>query len=187
MGDIYAAAQQVLICLSTKEDQGGGMAWLMQYGSDALTHYGPVVSQHEDIFQLNRPNLRGEDLERGLQSFKRTILRSPWWSRAWVRQELMRSPIAYFLASYESLDFLSVSTAVDICWRQILHREGHSDFQLHVPHDERAVVSSQSCQACIFHGSWSEDIFRVETATNLLQMKARSDSSLSKLPHFLNT
>jgi hypothetical protein len=185
MGEIYAAAQQVLICLSTKEDHGGGMAWLMQYGRDALIHYGPIVSQHEEIFQHNGPSPCEEVLQLGFESFTRSILRSPWWSRVWVRQELMRSPIAFFLASYEALDFLSLALAMEICWRQILHVDGLKDCQLHVYHDEQAVVLPQSCQACIAYGTWSGHITCVQTANQLLRKKFSSNSSLSTFPDLL--
>jgi hypothetical protein len=44
-----------------------------------------------------------ESFHRGWNTFLATIFKSPWWSRAWIRQEYLRSLDAYFLAANDSV------------------------------------------------------------------------------------
>jgi hypothetical protein len=178
MGDIYAAAQQVLICLSTKEDRGKGMTWLKQFWSDVWTHHGQRYFDYykkPEIFELNEPISPDEDLQLGFQSFRRTILGSPWWSRAWVRQELMRSHNAYFLASYESLSFQSLAIVMQKHWWHDGSYRGH-----------HTMIQSKPCQICVAGELFLETAPLVRTASNILQMKARIGSSLSTFPDLLD-
>jgi hypothetical protein len=43
-----------------------------------------------------------------------TVLKSPWWSRAWIRQEFLLSAYAYFVASYEYMHWRHLAALVDV-------------------------------------------------------------------------
>jgi hypothetical protein len=79
MGDIYAAAEQVLACLSTEESQPGGLEWLRK------------LTAHENKRRRDRTEVTyfehsyiNESLHRAWVVFIDTVFTSPWWSRAWV-------------------------------------------------------------------------------------------------------
>ena len=56
----------------------------------------------------------GESFHRGWGTCAATIFKSLWWSRAWIRQEYLRSPDAYFLAVNESAHWETATEAVVI-------------------------------------------------------------------------
>jgi hypothetical protein len=183
MGDIYGAAERVLVCLSTIEDRSGGFAWLLQFASDALTLHDSESRhmEHKKMFELEGLRTSDEDLLSGFEVFQRTIAGSHWWSRAWVRQELIRSIDAYFLASHDSLDFQSLAAAIDLLNK-------HTFFKASCPHKKHAVISSESCQACTvpaYHTS-STIASMVPTSLALLTMKPSIGSTLSAFPDLLD-
>jgi hypothetical protein len=80
MGEIYAAAEQVLACSSTDASQPGGLEWLRQ------------MAAHEDKRRKDRTKAHyleysgtNEGSHRAWAIFIDTVFSSPWWSRAWVR------------------------------------------------------------------------------------------------------
>jgi hypothetical protein len=170
MGEIYAAAQQVLVCLSTAEEHGrGDMAWLLQFASDAWTHHDVKFTRFHQrsirVSGLSGPRSCDEDLYLGFQSFRGTIYGSRWWERAWVRQELMRSTKAYFLASHESLDFETLSEAMYILFEYDWKYNNH-------PHKEQLGVLPESCQACVVDNAMSKGWAIVFEPLSLLNSKA---------------
>jgi hypothetical protein len=170
MGKIYAAAEQVLVCLSTAETHGrGGMAWLLQFASDAWTHHDVKFTRMRErsirFSGLSGSRSCDEDLHLGFESFRRTIFQSPWWKRAWVRQELMCSAKAYFLASYESLDFETLLEAMCILFEYDRGDKYH-------PHKELLDVLPESCQACVFGNTMSKGKAFYFGPASLLNSKA---------------
>ncbi|KAF4461164.1 hypothetical protein FALBO_12043 [Fusarium albosuccineum] len=87
MRDIYAACKQVLVSLSAEQCSGGGLSWMQLLLKD-------LASQKR---------IKGKLSEGGVNAFCRTVMGSSWWARAWIRQEFICSPNAYFMAAFESL------------------------------------------------------------------------------------
>jgi hypothetical protein len=183
MGDIYAAAQQVLVCLSTAEDCGGGMTWLMQFMSDMITQHDLIQGIHsvqiDESFKLSGPRPSDEALLSGYQAFIGTIVESDWWSRAWVRQELLRSTDAYFLASHESLDFHCIESGYQALWGQVC---------LLCPHKEHADLPPDTCQVCVIMNDMNaiRDDDLIRGPAYLLKLNRDNNFSLSIFPDLLH-
>jgi hypothetical protein len=79
MGDIYAAAEQVLACLSTEGSRSGGLEWLKK-----LTAYQNRLGNRSTEVNYFEHSWTIESLHRAWDVFIDTVLTSPWWSRAWV-------------------------------------------------------------------------------------------------------
>jgi len=129
MGDIYGSAMQVLVCLSVEGNRTGGIQWLQQF-SDQFRDYVQIESnnKHMDEFEaglyhgLNffRQHYNDKTFHRGWDTFLTTILKSPWWPRAWIRQEYLCSPDAYLLAADESMHWKPAAEALyRYYWLQI--------------------------------------------------------------------
>jgi hypothetical protein len=73
MGDIYAAAQHTLICLSTVEARGGWTTWLKQFAGDYSTQHDVKSTQKEidGLLDLSGPRPSDEDLRAGYDSFRK--------------------------------------------------------------------------------------------------------------------
>jgi hypothetical protein len=114
MRDIYEAAEQTLICLSTQGSYGEGMKWFVDLCADvpireddlevetpkeAKLIYQRVFCPsnfaterhhwHRLVDRMSR-NVRNENFTGGWIAFH-NCLESPWWSRAWVFQEFIVS------------------------------------------------------------------------------------------------
>jgi len=173
MGDIYRSAEHALICLSVEGNVPGGIAWLHQ-----LSHTFATELQPTDILHSKWED---KSFHLGWDAFLRTFLGSPWWSRAWVRQEFIRSPDAYFLAVYESMHW---KEAVDIVGLKMLdvyysHKDWHAFDSSRPATPNRSgpsEESSDSCQACIL-GSNPNIFWEVgRRADRLLKAKVKAAS-----------
>lgn len=144
MGDIYSASAQVLVSLSTEHDIGGGIAWLEQISpglskaviskavlSKAVLSKTAIqrLSGDED-FDYEDPAHEflyegwvNEGFHLGWHAFVRTFLASSWWSRAWVRQEFFRSPVAYFMAAFESIHWKTAANLIDLYYNAVYSLE----------------------------------------------------------------
>jgi hypothetical protein len=147
MGEIYAAAEQVLVCLSTEKSSVGGIRWLKGLQEHLSLHLHDMdtrkeyreshhrVSRHDYL----NSSMQDATLYRGFSAFTRCISDSPWWRRAWVRQEFVRSREAYFLASYDCIHWGSVA--------QVFHWLEHS-FQWELDEDRHYQL------ICTFEKIW---------------------------------
>ena len=134
MGDIYAAAEQVLVCLTNEMSVAGGIRWLKGLQNHLSLHLHNMdtskeyrqsqyrVSTHDYL----NSSMHHETLYPGFRAVIKSISDSPWWKRAWIRQEFVRSREAYFLASYDCVHWESVA--------QVFHWLEHS-FQWELDED----------------------------------------------------
>jgi len=156
MGDIYSGAQQVLVCLSTEEGVSGGVAWLNRLSRHIPKDYGLLKetdSDDDDDYSMSKQkeffhaHWHEEDFHLGWDAFIRTILTSRWWSRAWVRQEFIRSPKAILLAANESIDWVDFWPVMDIYYTATYDfDEPRADFHQRSNH---GFGISNSCMACV--------------------------------------
>jgi hypothetical protein len=178
MGEIYAAAEQVLVCLSTTENRGGGMRWLVQFVSDMRNqHHSESLHDLLAIIpEVSGPRPCNKALQLDFQSFRTNIQESPWWSRAWVRQELLRSNDAYFLASYDSMH-------ISLFSRTIIDYSSNFAFWSIYPHKRSAAVHPDSCQSCVLYHFRKP--FDPLPPIYLVNQKMKLDSSTSGFPDLL--
>jgi hypothetical protein len=167
MGDIYSSAEQVLICLSVQGDVSGGLSWLCDLSRDFWTfadaeddHHvqikalGDVGSPRENEDEHNLPtrgmrgllyyNWHDKDFHNGWHAFVKTILKSHWWSRAWIRQEFILSPNAVFLAAEESASWTEIVTATEHYYLAAMY---FGDYRPRL--QERLCGGLNPCQACV--------------------------------------
>ncbi|KAF5006646.1 hypothetical protein FDECE_6980 [Fusarium decemcellulare] len=95
MADIYAASQQVLVSLSTEHDTEGGLGWFQ----GIVRVLERMIEEGDGVLGWNPKSFHGL----GLNAFLKTILMSSWWTRAWIRQEFICPPDAYFMGAFESI------------------------------------------------------------------------------------
>jgi hypothetical protein len=130
MGDIYSNAREVLISLSAEQDPPGGLGWLNMFSptdpdssSDELARDDYCVHSTTDggtVMGSNQAASQVRDFHLGWDAFIATVLRNPWWSRVWIRQEFFLSVQAYFMASFEFVQWEHLSPAIDRC-RNAVH------------------------------------------------------------------
>lgn len=177
MGEIYAASEQVLICLSIERDRGGGIGWLYS----ALDRR--LLNDNIDGFvTFLNISWYDESLHNQWNAFVKTVLCSPWWTRAWIRQEFIRAHDAIFLASYESVDWETLSSIVKIYDRSI------SSFQLPKQPFSHPLFSLgeayYKCQVCSPN---NDEIWAATNrACNLLQAKESSELQPHRFPDLLD-
>lgn len=114
MGDIYAAAEQVLISLST--ESGLHKRVTLEDGlaaQEASNIDFKVFSKYVRVFRGR------EDLQNPHGILFNTLLCSPYWKRAWVRQEYVRSRQAQFLVSCHCCQEATLERIVVACRRDI--------------------------------------------------------------------
>jgi hypothetical protein len=87
MGDIYRAAKQTLICLSTKHCDARGFEWIQEVLT--LPTRGPF-------------NVSDNAFVSGWLGFL-DVVTTPWWTRAWVFQEFILSQRPIFLYGHASM------------------------------------------------------------------------------------
>ncbi|KUJ09111.1 uncharacterized protein LY89DRAFT_741405 [Mollisia scopiformis] len=87
MGDIYALASQVLVCLSSKHDPAGGIDWFLRLSRIHLLEHKfsqespPGYEIYDDNIRLREffvAKWDNEDFHLGWDAFIRTVLTSPW-------------------------------------------------------------------------------------------------------------
>lgn len=81
MGDIYGTSSNALVSLSCEDDIGGRAERLHHVTTLNSTSLG-------DSFLATRKFI---EFHISWNVFMSTFLHSPWWSRAWIRQEFIRS------------------------------------------------------------------------------------------------
>lgn len=137
MGDVYAAATQVVVSLSGEGDRAGGADWLERntitetFGFDS---YYTRIKRHWESLQSP------EESHFGYHAFLSTILSSPYWTRAWVRQEYLRSHRTCFMAQYEIVPIKILQTLSLPENRWELTEYEHNDTE----------IDSEQCCACQF-------------------------------------
>jgi hypothetical protein len=172
MGDIYAAAQQVLISLSTENDIGGGIEWLHQLSLDPKDY--EASDEYELPHGVFKDKWDDESFHLGWNAFISTCLTSSWWSRAWVRQEFIRSPQAYFIAAFQSIHWRVVADFIDIYYNAV--------YALDMPAPAFLFSSSQSaehldsCKVCLLGNDSSKFWEAGKRAYRLLAAKPRTGS-----------
>ncbi|KAH7081933.1 heterokaryon incompatibility protein-domain-containing protein [Paraphoma chrysanthemicola] len=144
MGDIYAAAEQVLICLSAEGSLSGGFEWL----KSAYESIGRLGNSGEEFSpqQFIDLNCSNENLHQGFDAFIQTCLTSPWFKRAWVRQEFFKSREAVFLATFEAVSLIDLSTWTLVLFFGIIQSKSFSEYWLSRP--ERCSASTSDCSLC---------------------------------------
>ncbi|KAJ3535165.1 hypothetical protein NM208_g7247 [Fusarium decemcellulare] len=135
MRDIYQSARQTLICLSTSEVEGEGMRWLIELDQnvprqeddlDGHKYSDSLTSGHVDLYLhrfssdrvqtfLSNHVLDGNFTDGWIALFD--VLESPWWSRAWVFQELTVSPDAVFMFGHHMMSWKSASYILEAYYR----------------------------------------------------------------------
>jgi hypothetical protein len=175
MGDIYRSAMQVLVCLSVEGDRSGGLQWLQRFSSKFQKYEqsqpsskaaNGSVAQGYNFFP---ENFNEESFHYGWDTFLASILKSPWWPRAWIRQEYLRSPDAYFLAAGESMHWKLAAKAIETYLTT-----PHGLDQFGTKYDRTCPISSRrssnDCQACshtLFPSVFWDIGFRAHRLLNL--------------------
>ena len=107
MREIYQYAEQVLVCLSTKNDDPRGMLWLIQLARDLGTY---TTWQDESFASRARGahdsalksyishNSGSEEFLEGCRA-SYNVLGAPWFTRAWVFQEFIVAAKVQFMYS----------------------------------------------------------------------------------------
>jgi hypothetical protein len=88
MRDIYKFAEETFICLSTKQSDGAGIDWLRK----AYDESEKLQTRHmqKALFEYIRKQINEPGFMAGLHGFF-DILKSNWWTRAWIFQEFLSS------------------------------------------------------------------------------------------------
>jgi len=127
MAKIYENATQVLVSLSSEGDRTGGLEWISRtippeviyHAVDAFSRCspgkpellfrdfatGPILEYYQYVSPV-------DDIHVSWTTFVETVLESPWWSRAWIRQEFILSPNAYLMASFEYIHWLTLASVL---------------------------------------------------------------------------
>ena len=195
MGDIYGSAIQVLVCLSVEGDRSGGIRWLQQFASEFREYKqnqpdnecASDSDDHEDHgenFFLQKYD--GESFHCGWDTCVATIFKSPWWSRAWIRQEYLRSPDAYFLAANESAHWEAATEAVDIFYNAAYGIDLFWDEEDRRTCPSSSRRSSDACQACLHAMDCSEFRYAGKCASTLLNLKKKLEISMPYPPNLLD-
>jgi hypothetical protein len=116
-----------------------------------------------------------------------TVLRSPWWSRAWICQEFIPSSQAYFMASFEYMHWESMGTTVEVC-HDVVHGSRrifpNGSFQFPTE-DVQSPCGQWNCFACAIRynkPAFQKDKRRAERLlTARKQQLNRSEDLLSTL------
>jgi len=123
MRDIYRRSQDAIICISTyisdpsrhhkepMESVIDGKFWM---------RYGPSFrnpNPFNEIYLLVRHKLKCKNTilqsPPGFLESLCVFLSSPWWSRAWVYQEFIMAPRAYFLYEESTVSWAELSTVLE--------------------------------------------------------------------------
>lgn len=109
MGDIYANSAQVLVSLSSEGNPSGGLAWLNALNTLVEEDIEEQIMSGRSFVMRGIRELvdhvwQHQDFHDRWHAFVSICISSPYWSRAWVRQEFIRPPEAVFMASFEYLD-----------------------------------------------------------------------------------
>ncbi|PMD28793.1 hypothetical protein L207DRAFT_521110 [Hyaloscypha variabilis F] len=173
IGDIYGSAMQVLVCLSVEGDRSGGLQWLQRFSSKFQKYEqsqpsseaaNGSVAQGYNSFPENSNE---ESFHYGWDTFLAVILKSQWWPRAWIRQEYLRSPDAYFLAAGESMHWKLAAKAVKI-YLTAPHRLGTKNDRTCPILSRRSSDDCQACSNTLFPPAFLDIEFR---AHRLLDLK----------------
>jgi heterokaryon incompatibility protein (HET) len=132
MADIYSSAQLTMICLATTESSSYGLNWVDDFHPDFTTSITDRKERRAVIRRLydtvNSNNIaQNTDIFQGIFHTYISLLRCPWWSRAWVCQEYLLSREAIFLFGYESIG-----------WRELID----ALLLLHIPYYYRPSVDA---------------------------------------------
>jgi hypothetical protein len=128
MRDIYRRSQDSLICLSTYSRYAqvvdplnasacNGTLW-MRYGlyPRGQTPIGSSPFENIDLFVQNKlqsnDNCALADLPMCFESLS-IFLSCPWWSRAWVYQEFIMAPRAYFVYDSNTVSWAELSLVLE--------------------------------------------------------------------------
>jgi hypothetical protein len=174
MGDIYAAAEQVLVCLSTEGDPSGGIAWLSQFAGS--TSCDPESYDPKNLERC----WNDEHLHRSWNALIQTVINSAWFSRAWVRQEFVRSSKAHFLAAEESIKWTLLDAYLGT-YRWAMRFDQVSGYS----HSRQLCKFTETCQICKA-GLSEVDLFKgISNAKTLMALKKRSTYVPQDLLHNL--
>jgi hypothetical protein len=123
MRDTYLRSQDAIICISTyipdptrrrrehKEPIIGGEYWML-YGP---SFRNPTPFDDIDLFVRRQLKSKFPILEELPMCFESlcVFLSSPWWSRAWVFQEFIMAPRAYFVHGERTVSWADLSTVLE--------------------------------------------------------------------------
>ncbi|KAH7080770.1 heterokaryon incompatibility protein-domain-containing protein [Paraphoma chrysanthemicola] len=154
MGDIYAAAEQVLICLSVEGSPTGGFKWFKSSTKtiEELQHTQFVKHKWKSTEELRNEqfiilNWFNDYLHRGWDAFIRTFIISTWFKRAWVRQEFFRSQQAVFLAAFEAAPCDDALSRFPYTLDRVIYQLRPPDnYSLNLP--ESCPASITNCTLC---------------------------------------
>ncbi|OAL44947.1 hypothetical protein IQ07DRAFT_591788 [Pyrenochaeta sp. DS3sAY3a] len=149
MGSIYKSALQVLACLSVDGTRSGGIRWLQRNFSNIVRVRGNDKEGLDQASKLLLEGYRDANFHNGWGVFLATVVQSPWWPRAWIRQEFIKSQKAYFLAGDEGIHYKALEGYLDV-YDQAL-RQSHWVFQHPCPFS--SPTSSDTCLVCCRHSN----------------------------------
>jgi hypothetical protein len=123
MRDIYLRSQDAIICISTyildpsrhhrerREPVIDGKFW-MRYGPSFRS---PTPFDDIDLFVSHKLKSTSTALEYLPMCFESlcVFLSSPWWSRAWVYQEFIMVPRAFFVYGEGTISWAEISTVLE--------------------------------------------------------------------------
>jgi hypothetical protein len=130
MRDIYQNAADTLICLSTEKSppQTDAFKWMRNVDGPSASDYSDSERSYKMYF-CNR--LEDESFVAGWRSMY-DVLVCPWWSRAWVAQELVCSSRPLFLFGSETISWSEMASCLawflkghDIHWELFNESESH--------------------------------------------------------------
>lgn len=109
MGDIYEKSAQVLVSLSSEQDFPGGLSWLRKLNAMVEEDLEQQILSGQSIEMKDTRQAvdhmwHDASFHDGWDVFATVCISSPYWSRAWIRQEFIRPSEAHFMASFEHLD-----------------------------------------------------------------------------------
>ena len=181
MGDIYGSAMQVLVCLSVDGDsnRSGGFRWLSQFSSEfkkcLQSQIEPECTNDTYDIEYHRFRFLLEHFEEksfhcGWNTFCATVRKSPWWRRAWIRQEFLRSPDAYFLFGNEYIHWEAAAEAINLYYVSSLDYYGRV-LREDKPCPISSRTSSDACQICLCTTDDENPIFAGKRVYRLVSAK----------------
>lgn len=186
MSEIYESGKQVLVSLSEEGDAFGGMGWLNMDWVEGIVSESYKCRDKDDAAN-DRLKLALEgnwtDKQFHIQwhALIETIFQSCWWSRAWIRQDFIRSPKAHFMASFEWMNWKVFKDLLDYYYYSSLGFTAASDVDKSCP--ARGLL--KPCQVCLLtydrNNFWSTP----KRAILLLKEKHEIHFNSGKFPDLL--
>jgi hypothetical protein len=179
-------ADQVCINQSNKKER----AHQVNFMGDIYSNAGTVRELSQAVSQV-------ADFHLGWDAFIATVLRSPWWSRIWIRQEFFLSVEAYFMTSFDYMEWEHLRRAINVCrdsvnaskprkWTfQNIHSTLSFGKKAWKPTDLQSPCGQLNCFRCAIRNNKPAFLEDAKRAERLLTAKATPAKSNKTLLHVL--